>query len=317
MLTHRLNGRDVSVIGLGTAHYGGRIVKSLAFDQMDAFVAAGGNLIDTARVYGDFVTPRTGESEKIVGQWMEERGNRKQIFLSTKGGHPPFDRMSRSRLSPREIEDDLYESLADLRCKFVDVYFLHRDDESRAVEEIVDTLESFAAEGLIGMYGVSNWKTERILEANRYAASRGYHGIGVNQPQFSLMKPNTLGDKTLVRMDRIMHDMHCRFSMPCFCFSSQAEGFLAKMISGKPVGPETVTKYDSAVNRAIIEKVRNMAEEGGPGAEEISVSFLTCQPFPCFALCATFGTDRIHVWDKLGNATLPGSVIQEFNELSL
>ena len=182
MLTHRLLGRDVSVIGLGTAHYGGRISKGLAFDQMDAYAAAGGNLIDTARVYGDFVTPKTGESEKIIGQWMEERGNREKIFLSTKGGHPPFDRMSRSRLSPREISDDLHESLEDLRCGYIDIYFLHRDDESRPVEEIVDTLEGFCAEGLIGMYAVSNWKTERIIEANRYAASRGSMGSGRTSP---------------------------------------------------------------------------------------------------------------------------------------
>ena len=128
MLSHRLLDKNVSVIGLGTAHYGGLIPKSLAFDQMDAYVAAGGNLIDTARVYGDFVTPRTGESEKIIGLWMEERGNRKDIFLSTKGGHPPFNRMSRSRLSPREISEDLHESLEDLRCAYVDIYFLHRDD---------------------------------------------------------------------------------------------------------------------------------------------------------------------------------------------
>ena len=317
MLTHRLHGRDVSVIGLGTAHYGGLIPKSLAFDQMDAYLAAGGNLLDTARVYGDFVTPRTGESEKIVGQWMEERGNRKDIFLSTKGGHPPFECMSRSRLSPGEIIGDLHESLSDLRCSYIDIYFLHRDDESRPVEEIVDTLEGFVAEGLIGMYGVSNWKTERIIEANRYAASRGYHGIGANQPQFSLMKPNTLGDRTLVRMDRAMHDMHCRLSMPCFCFSSQAEGFLAKKLSGMPLNPDLVGKYASAANSAILDKVKALAAEGISDPDEASVAFLTCQPFPCFALCGSFGLDRIRTWKRLGNARLPDGLIDELNSLTL
>ena len=317
MLTHRLLGRDVSLIGLGTAHYGGLIPKSLAFDQMDAYVAAGGNLIDTARVYGDFVTPKTGESEKIVGQWMEERGNRKDIFLSTKGGHPPFDCMSRSRLSPREISDDLHESLEALRCAFIDVYFLHRDDESRPVEEIIETLEGFIAEGLIGMYGVSNWKTERILKANSYAASHGYNGIGANQPQFSLLKPNTLGDRTLVRMDRSMHDMHRRLSMPCFCFSSQAEGFLAKKLSGMSIGPDLESKYASAANSAILDKVRALAAEGVSDADEVSVAFLTCQPFPCFALCGSFGVERIRTWGRLGSARLTDRLIDEFNLLTL
>ena len=58
----------VSVIGLGSADFGGKIAESLAREFMDAYAAIGGNLIDTGRVYGDFVTPRNGESEKIIGR---------------------------------------------------------------------------------------------------------------------------------------------------------------------------------------------------------------------------------------------------------
>ncbi len=317
MLTHRILDRDVTVIGLGTAHYGGLIKKEQAYEQMDAYIAAGGNLIDTARVYGDFMTPRTGESEKIIGRWMEERGVRDKIFLSTKGGHPPFDRMWQKRMSPREITDDLKGSLEDLRCASVDVYFLHRDDEDRPVEELVDTLEGFLAEGLIGMYGVSNWKTKRIIEAKRYAASHGLRGIQANQPQFSLARPNTLGDKTLVRMDRAMHDMHCQSMMPCFCFSSQAEGALSRMASGMPLGEAAEKKYASQTNRNILEKVTKLAAEGGPDVDETSAAFLTGQPFPCFALCGTSNAARISTWSRLGSAVLPEGVIADLNALTL
>ena len=130
---------EISVIGMGTAEFGGRHPEGLARDLLDAYVSIGGNLVDTARVYGDFATPRNGESEKIVGRWMEARGNRRDIFLSTKGGHPPLDDMHRSRLSPEEIRGDMAASLEDLRTDYVDIYWLHRDDPSRPIGQIMES----------------------------------------------------------------------------------------------------------------------------------------------------------------------------------
>ena len=68
-----LCGRETAVIGLGTSEFGGKCPEGLARDLLDAYLSIGGNLIDTARVYGDFVTPRNGESEKVVGRWMRDR----------------------------------------------------------------------------------------------------------------------------------------------------------------------------------------------------------------------------------------------------
>lgn len=84
MRTGELGGRKVSLLALGTADYGGLCPAEAAFDFMDAYVDIGGNFIDTARVYGDFVTPKNGESEKVVGRWMDARGNRDRLFLSTR-----------------------------------------------------------------------------------------------------------------------------------------------------------------------------------------------------------------------------------------
>ena len=147
MRKQALGKYEVSIIGMGTAEFGGRHPEGLARDLLDAYVSLGGNLVDTARVYGDFATPRNGESEKIVGRWMEDRGNRREIFLSTKGGHPPFHDMHRSRLSPEEIRGDMAASLEDLRTGYVDIYFLHRDDPSRPVGGIMETLHGLVEDG--------------------------------------------------------------------------------------------------------------------------------------------------------------------------
>ena len=98
---------QASVIGLGTGEFGGRCPEGQAREFMDAYAALGGNFIDTARVYGDFATPRNGESEKVIGRWMAERHNRDALFLSTKGGHPPLRNMRQSRLSREDVRGDM------------------------------------------------------------------------------------------------------------------------------------------------------------------------------------------------------------------
>ena len=71
MLKRKFGTRDVSILALGTADYGGTFPEAKAREFMDAYVEIGGNFIDTAHVYGDFATPRNCESEKVIGRWME------------------------------------------------------------------------------------------------------------------------------------------------------------------------------------------------------------------------------------------------------
>lgn len=94
MRMRQFGHRQVSVLALGSSEFGGTCPAEKAFDFMDAYVELGGNFIDTAHVYGDFATPKNGESEKVIGRWMEQRHNRDHIFLSTKGAHPILGQMN-------------------------------------------------------------------------------------------------------------------------------------------------------------------------------------------------------------------------------
>ena len=133
-------GRETAVIALGTMDFGGKIEEGRAREFMDAYVEIGGNFIDTARIYGDFVRKIQGGSEQVIGRWMEDRRCREQIVLGTKGGHPDPATMHTGRLSHGEILDDMRRSLDNLRTDCVDVYWLHRDDVSRPVEDILESL---------------------------------------------------------------------------------------------------------------------------------------------------------------------------------
>lgn len=292
MRTLKFVDRDVSVLALGTSEFGGTCPSERAFDFMDAYVELGGNFIDTARLYGDFATPKNGESEKVIGRWMEQRGNRSRIFLSTKGAHPVMSQMHIGRLSRDEIRSDMHSSLEALRTDCVDVYWLHRDDVSRPVGDIMETMQSLIEDGSARLIGVSNWTPARILEANAYARAHGLTEFTGNQPQFSLAQQMTVEDPTLTPMDAETYRMHLETNMVCCCFSAQGKGFFTKLDelgeAGLPDKARRRFLYPNNVE--VYERIKVVREQTGLSIGAIALAWLTSQPFPTFALC---GASRI------------------------
>ncbi len=307
MRIHRFGGKDVSVIGLGSVEFGGACPESRAREFMDAYADMDGNLIDTARVYGDFRTPKNGESEKVIGRWMADRHNRDRIFLSTKGAHPPLGQMQKGRLSRAEIRSDMAESLNDLQTDHVDIYWLHRDDENRPVEEIMETLQSLIEDGSTRLIGASNWSAARILHANAYARSHGLTPFAANQPQFSLARPVYHSDPTLKTMwDAGMEELHWEEKLPCFCFSSQARGFFSKLdqLGGDGLSESVKKQFLCDENRDIYRRVKAVQAETGLSAGAVALAYLTCQPFPCFALAGASRLEHVLSLREAGDAKL-------------
>src|SRR6266436_5375783 len=164
----RLPGSDIkiSALCLGVAEIGIRQTEIQAHRLLDCWVQNGGNAIDTARVYSDWIPGEKHRSERIVGDWLKAAGVREQIVLATKAGHPAFDGNGRVKLSPSELRQDLEGSLETLRTDYIDVWFLHRDDESIPVEQIIDGCDAFVREGRVKALGAANWTARRIRNAN-------------------------------------------------------------------------------------------------------------------------------------------------------
>ncbi|NQU43712.1 aldo/keto reductase, partial [bacterium] len=131
---------DPSVICLGTGGYGSSIPRDQSFQLLDGFFERGGSFLDSAHVYAAWIPNGAGASERTIGEWQEDRGVRDRIIIGTKGGHPELDKMRVPRLSPPEIERDLFESLERLRTDRIDLYWLHRDDPATPVDVIMDAL---------------------------------------------------------------------------------------------------------------------------------------------------------------------------------
>ena len=119
----------MSGVGFGTVNAGLKWDGDDAARMLEGYLAGGGNVIDTAHVYSDWVPGEIARSERVVGEWIHGRGHREDFILMTKGGHPRFESMTTSRLSKEEMTSDLDSSLEKLQVDYVDIYFYHRDEQ--------------------------------------------------------------------------------------------------------------------------------------------------------------------------------------------
>ena len=299
-------GRETAVIALGTMDFDGLIEEGRARDFMDAYVEIGGNFIDTARIYGDFVREIQGGSEQVIGRWMEDRRCREKIVLGTKGGHPDVHTMHTGRLSRGEILDDTQRSLDNLRTDCVDIYWLHRDDRSRPVEDILATLTELCERGMTRFVGVSNWQPDRILEARSCARSHGLVEIAANQPQFSLARQVLVEDDTLCQMDAETYRAHVQEALPCVPFSSQAKGFLAKMDAQGEAAltDKAKRRFLCPENIGALERAQKLSRETGMSVGTLSLAWLTSQPFPTFPIAGVSRMEHIAALEEAGDAVL-------------
>lgn len=214
-------GKKSSKILLGTAYFGDGISKEDSYSIMDRFRELGGTHIDTARLYSG------GMAEKIVGDWIKDR-NATEMFVSTKGGYYEADAGEAPRLDECDIRSDLEKSLKALDVETIEFYWIHKDDETKTVEEIITLLNHFKTEGKIKKFGVSNWCSKRIKEANKFAKDNSLEGITASQIRFN--PAFCLGERGgLVGMDNQEFQFYKGENMPVVAYSSQAKGFFSKL----------------------------------------------------------------------------------------
>lgn len=274
-------------ICLGTNHFGTDVPASVAVDLLDFYTAAGGNFIDTAHIYADWIPGTKSVSEKTIGKWMADRKNRHRLIIATKGGHPPLETPHISRLSRQDLYFDVEESLRFLQTDYIDLYWLHRDDPGMPVGDMLDTLNDLVTSGKIRYFGCSNWHVTRMAEANAYAAAHQLRGFIANQPNWSLavLNDGAVADKTLVEMDQAAITYHRQTGLAAIPYSSQAKGFFQKQPDR--LKPRDRELYWNEINLRRAEKVIHLAGKYGVSISAIVLGYLTGQPFVTIPVIGT------------------------------
>lgn len=189
---------DVSTLCLGAMNFGTRTAPETSRAILDRFVEAGGTFIDTANNYSVWSGGTGRESEDILGTWMRERGNRDGLRIATKLGaaqKDPTKPLSTTAptnyegLSAEVIRRQAPESARHLGLSHIDVLYGHVDDREVDLAETVGAFGELQRDGLIGIAGISNVATWRVVEAREEARRQGIAPYGLVQQQYSYLQP--------------------------------------------------------------------------------------------------------------------------------
>lgn len=234
---------DFGSLVLGGNTFGWTSDRAQSFAVLDAFVAAGGLVIDTADVYSAWAPGNSGgESETILGEWLASRKNRDRVVLATKVSTLP----QRLGLAPANIRAALDDSLRRLGTDYVDLYYAHRDDLAVPQEDYLAAFDGVVRAGKVREIGVSEFDPARIRSAAEIAAANGLTPITVSQDEYSLVHRDPEAEKLSVLADLGIVEVP---------FQALASGFLTgKYRPGVAVDSQRAEKGD-----ALLEDPKNVA----------------------------------------------------------
>lgn len=275
--------KKISKLVMGTAWFAPEY-KDEIFAMLDLYVENGGTVLDTGRFYGN------ARSEGILKEWLDARDNRDDLVIVDKCCHPVITPDGKHhpdywRVKPDIITDDLHYSLYHTGCDHFDLYLMHRDDPSVPVADIMDRLEQHRKEGLITAYGVSNWKNERVKEAKEYCESKGYQGISLNNPSYSLakvMQPRWPGTVYITDEEA---QWNADNNISLFSWASQAHGFFADIYKTDGSAPQDIQDaFFSKENFERLKRCKVLAAEKGIDSINVALAYVLSQPFDVAAI---------------------------------
>lgn len=263
---------DVSRLCLGGNVFGWTIDEEASFEVLDAYVAAGGNFIDTADSYFWRKPGNSGgESETIIGNWMAARGNRDDVVIATKVSSLP----SKPGLSAANIAEATDDCLRRLRTDRIDLLYAHRDDESVAQEETLDAFATLVKAGKVRALGASNFTAERLRSALEISARDGLPRYEAVQPHYNLMERNDFeaSQAPLLESENIA----------CLPYYALAKGFLTgKYRDGGPsvdsVRAEGALEYLDDRGRAVLAALDEIAAGHEVPVAAVALAWLAAQP---------------------------------------
>lgn len=259
-------------LALGTNTFGWTCDARSSFAVLDEFLAAGGNMIDTADNYPIWAEGRSGgESEQIIGDWIASRKVRDRVIVATKvSRHPDFRGLSRD-----SIVNGIEASLRRLRTDHVDIYFAHYDDPSTPIAESAAAFEELRLAGKIRDVGLSNFGSARLSEWLTIAADNGWAKPALLQTHYNLVHRR--------EYEEHLASVVTTHEMGVVPYFGLASGFL----SGKFHSVEEVrgsdrarftSQYASPEAFALLEVLASVASEFGVPMATIALSWLRGRP---------------------------------------
>ena len=258
---------DVFPLCLGANVFGWTADEPQSFAVLDAYLAAGGNFVDTANSY----LVEHGRSETIIGRWLAERGTRDEIVLATKVGG---GRGAVRNLRPDTIEHEVRASLERLGTDRIDLYYAHFDDEDTPLEESLRAFDALVRAGTVRHLGASNYTPERLTAALELQREHGLAEFTVLQPHYNLVERE---------FERTLLPIADAWELAVLPYYGLAKGFLTGKYrpGGEDVESaraEGARAYLDAGGEAVLEALDEVAAAHATTVAAVALAWLRAQP---------------------------------------
>lgn len=287
--------------------FGWTIGRDRSFAVLDAFYEAGGRMIDTAEGYSAWVEGnKGGESETILGEWLESRGVRKDMLIGTKTGMggPP------GALKTENVTKALEGSLERLRTDYVDLYYAHRDDLVTPLDEVVSVYDVAFKAGKARELGASNYTAERLAEIIATAERMDAQPFTVMQPQYNLVWRQ--------EYEGPMQDLCVAKGIAVLPYYGLASGFLTgkyRQASDWESSSRAFALNQCAENGgwALLATMDEVAAETGATLAQIALAWLNAQPGVAAPLASTTSPEQLSELVKAASLELSPDQLSRLN----
>jgi len=260
---------EVAPLALGGNVFGWTADEAASFAVLDAFVDAGGTMIDTADVYSAWAPGHSGgESETVIGRWLKRSGKRDQVVIATKVGFM-------AGLAPATIAPACDASLARLGVETIDLYYQHKDDETVPLADSLGVFDELKRSERIRAIGLSNFTAPRVEEALALSASRGFARPAALQNWYNLVERE--------KFEGTLREVALREGLAVFPYYSLANGFL----TGKYRSKDDLTKsprglrnieYLEGRGARVLAALDEIAAESGAAPATVALAWTMAQP---------------------------------------
>ena len=274
------SGIEVAPLALGGNVFGWTADEPTSFAILDAFVDAGGTMIDTADVYSAWVPGhKGGESETLIGRWLRrDPSKREKVVIATKVGFLAGEIVDGEyvpALDPAVIARACDASLERLGIETIDVYYQHKDSDTVTLADSLRAFERLRELGKIRAIGLSQFTAPRLGEAIDKARRCGFTAPAALQPWYNLVERERFEDE--------LRGVAIRHGLAVFPFYGLANGFLtgkyrSKEDLGQSVRGDRVAGYLEGRGRRVLGMLDEIAAETGTALATVSLAWLMAQP---------------------------------------
>jgi aryl-alcohol dehydrogenase-like predicted oxidoreductase len=276
MTQRRLGSTDLKIapLLLGGNVFGWTADRTTSFAVLDAFVAGGGTMIDTADVYSAWVDGHQGgESESMIGEWLKASGKRDDVLIATKVGMLPGE--GGEKLAPARIVAAAEASLSRLGTDRIDLYYAHQDDDSVPQDAVLEAFGKLIDAGKVRVLGASNFHAARLKSAVDAAKASDLPRYHVLQPEYNLVSRH--------KFEGELQDYCVTENIGVLPYYGLASGFLTgkyrtKDDLGQSVRGGRMGELLEGKGKAVLAAMDAVVEATGATHAQVALAWLMAQP---------------------------------------